>query len=474
MKVVIANSVGRDQRGNHIIHFPSRWTACVGKVKDFTYYPYELAYLSSLLKEQTDLDVKMVDGNLLQLNAEKYIDLLIKEKPDWLVMETSTAVYFEDLKVATALKELLGTKTIFAGQHPTAFPDEVLADGIDFVCKGEYEFTVLDLLQGKELSTILGLHPNPPRPLADLNQLPFPEDQDISRLDYAPIGGCDYREVELFASRGCPLSCVFCVCGNLYYPRPNWRPRNIEGIIAEIQYLKERYPKMEGIFFDEEQHNGSKQFIHQLSEAIIKNELHNLKFSAMCNYWNLDAETLWIMKQAGYYKLRIGIETASEKVAKAIHKPICIERLKEVLKAAKRADLFMYGTFTFGAPGSSPEEDRKTLNLLKELLSEELLSEFQASICVPQPGTPFYLWAEKNGYLTTKDWQTYNGYTAVVSYPHYSREEIEYAFQQSWNISASKRISHLTEIPYLLYRRVRRYGLAHAARDAFNAIRSQL
>lgn len=471
MKVVIANSVGRDGKGNHIIHFPSRWTACVGKTKDFTYYPYELAYLSSLLKEQTDLDVKMVDGNLLQLNAEKYIDLLVKEKPDWLVMETSTAIYHEDLKVAQRVKAEFGTRVVFTGQHPSAFPEDVLADGIDFVCRGEYELTVLRLLQGEDPSRIPGLYPNRPAPLINLNELPFPEDHDISRFNYAGVSGCDYREIELFGSRGCPLSCVFCVCGNLYYPRPNWRPRNIEGIIAEIQYLKERYPKMEGIFFDEEQHNGSKQFIHQLSEAIIKNELHNLKFSAMCNYWNLDKETLRVMKKAGYYKLRIGIETASEKVAKAIRKPIDVKRLKETLGQAREVGMQMYGTFLFGAPGSSRDEDMKTLSLLKELLDGGLLSDFQSSICVPQPGTPFYEWAYESGYLVTKDWRKYNGYSAVVSYPYYSKQEIEDIFQQTSALHPARREKGLFEISSLVARRFKRYGLLRALRDASKTVR---
>ncbi len=472
MKVVVANSVGKDAKGNHFIHFPSRWTACVGRIKDFTYYPYELAYLSSLLKKRTNLKVKMVDGNLLQLNAEEYFDLLLKEEPDWLIMETSTAVYSEDLKLASAIKRHLGTKIIFTGQHPTAFPQEVLADGVDFVCRGEYELTVLALLQGKDPRIIKGLYPNPSGNLVDLNQLPLPEDKDISRLNYAGISGCDYKEIELFASRGCPLSCIFCVCGNLYYNRPNWRPRNINEIISEINYLKERYPEMEGIFFDEEQHNGNKQFVHVLSEEIVKHKLNRLKFSAMCNYWNLDAEILRSMKQAGYYKLRIGIETASIKVADTIRKPINIQKLKEVLREAKKAGIRMYGTFIFGAPGSSREEDTKTIRLLYQLITENLLSDFQSSICVPQPGTPFYQWAEENGYLTTKDWRKYDGYRAVVSYPHYPKEAIEEIFQLSWRVCAAKRIKRLPEIPYLVANRLKRYGFSQTARDIFRTLRT--
>ena len=431
MRVIIANSVGIDECGNRIVHFPSRWTASVGKSEGFTYYPYELAYLSSLLKRDTNHNVKLVDGNLLKLNANEYIKLIEKEKPDVLIMETSTMVYNEDLKVAKAIKEKIYTKLIFAGQHPSAYPEEVLADGVDYVCIGEYEFTVLDILSGKDPKTILGLYPNQRRSLLDVKQLPFPEDEDVSRFDYAEPGepACEYKEIEMFASRGCPMSCVFCVCSNLYYAKPNWRPRKIDNIIEEIKYLRNKYPQIEGIFFDEEEHNASRKFILELTDAIKENRLNALKYNAMCGYWTLDREMIEAMYSAGYYKLRIGIETASETVAKAMRKKINIPQLKFVLKVAKDIGLKMYGTFTFGAPQSTREEDMKTVRLIKKLVDNDLLYNLQTSICTPQPGTPFYHWAEENGYLISKNWRDYDGATcAVVSYPDYSNKEIEEVF----------------------------------------------
>ena len=430
MKVIIANSVGIDEYGDHIVHFPSRWTASVGKRKCFTYYPYELAYLSSLLKRETDYEIKMVDGNLLQFNASNYIDFLRKYKPDWLIMEPSTIIYKEDLKVARALKKEFSTKIIFTGQHATAFPKETLADGIDYVCIGEYEYTVLDILKGKPRKQILGLYPNARRPLLDVNDLPFPEDDDISRWDYINIGGSEYKEIETFASRGCPMSCVFCVCRHIYYGQPNWRERNIKSIIDEIKYLRGKYPQMEGIFFDEEEHNVKKRFIMDLTKAIKANGLDDLKYNAMCGYWTLDREMIEAMYSAGYYKLRIGIETASEIVAKAMRKKIDISRLKSILEIAKDVGMKMYGTFTFGAPMASKKEDLKTIRLIKELVERDLLYDLQTSICTPQPGTPFFHWAEDNGYLISKNWRDYDGINcAVVSYPHYSNKEIEEIFK---------------------------------------------
>lgn len=134
----------------------------------------------------------------------------------------------------------------------------------------------------------------------------------------------------------------------------------------------------------------------------------------------------------------------------------------------------MYGTFLFGAPGSTREKDTKTLLLLKRLLAEELISDFQSSICVPQPGTLFYRWADQKGYLLTKDWSKYNGYRAVVSYPHYSKEEIEDVFQECASIAASMLAMRIGEIPSLVGRRLKRYGLPRTARELLKVLRSRL
>lgn len=434
-KVIIANSVGKDPEGNYYIHFPSRWTAKMGKSQDFNFYPYELAYLSSLLKRETKFQVKMVDGNLLGLNPDEYIRLLTKEKPDWIIMETSTPVYKFDLKVARAMQDLFGTKIIFCGQHPTAFPEEVLKDGVNYVCLGEFEYTVLDILNDKPKKKILGLYPNGYRPLLDVNDLPFPEDNDISRMDYDHIGGCDYKEIEFFASRGCPFSCSFCVAGNLYYPRPNWRPRNVDNIIKEIKYLRKKYPQMEGIFFDEEDHVVSKPFIMQLTSAIIKNGLNYLHYDAMCGYINMDREMLTAMKNAGYYKLRIGIETGSDKVSKvALGKRVNNNKLIEVLTIAKELGIKMYGTITLGAKGSTKKEDFKTLALIKELTCSDLLFDFQRSISTPLPGTPYYKWALENNRLIDKNLDHFDGCHAVVKLPGYPVKDLLEVFDECGRI----------------------------------------
>ena len=427
MKIVIANSVGVDSNGYHMVHVPSRWSLGVKNFTNCGYYPWELAYTSSLLKRDTDHDIKFLDGVLNAWDFNIYIQRLREEKPDWLIMESSTRTIGEDLRLARAAKNEFKTKVIMTGQHPMAHPEEVLKVA-DFVCIGEYEFAVLDLILDKNPKNIPGVYPNPRGELPDINLLPFPEDDDVRRIDYHEPN-CRFKQIQMYGSRGCPRRCNFCAAATLYYDQLNWRPRNVRNIIEEIKVLKKKYPEMEGVFFDEETHNIHKSFNIELAQEIKKAGLGNLKYEAMCEYVSLDEEALTKMKSAGYYKIRFGIETGSDHVAEqmTLGKKHDLKKLRSILNFGKDIGMRFYATISVGGLGSSPEEDQKTVDLVYELASKNLIHEIQVSINTPQPGTDFYNSCIEKGLLKTEtvnEGFDGNGHV-VVEYPNYRAEQIQ-------------------------------------------------
>ena len=427
MKIVIANSVGVDSNGYHMVHVPSRWSLGVKNFTNCGYYPWELAYTSSLLKRDTDHDIKFLDGVLNAWDFDTYMQRLREEQPDWLIMESSTRTIGEDLRLAKAAKNEFKTKVIMTGQHPMAHPEEVLKVA-DFVCIGEYEFAVLDLILGKNPKNIPGVYPNPRGELPDINLLPFPEDDDIRRIDYHEPN-CRFKQIQMYGSRGCPRRCNFCAAATLYYDQLNWRPRNVSNIIEEIKVLKKKYPEMEGVFFDEETHNIHKSFNIELAQEIQKAGLGNLKYEAMCEYVSLDEEALTKMKSAGYYKIRFGIETGSDHVAEqmTLGKKHDLKKLRSILNFGKDIGMRFYATISVGGLGSSPEEDQKTVDLVYELASKNLIHEIQVSINTPQPGTDFYNSCIEKGLLKTEtDNEGFDGNGhVVVEYPNYRAEQIQ-------------------------------------------------
>lgn len=450
-RIVVANSVGIDSNNLAIIHSPSRWTNSSPDRNVFTYYPWELAYTSALLKRDTEHEVFFIDGCLEKYDVDAFFEKISDIKPTILIMEPATRTWRDDKDLMERTKKAFGTRLIVVGQHATAFPLEVQKIA-EYVVLGEYEYTVLDIVQGKKRSDILGLYPNARRALLDVNSLPWPEDNDVSRIRYGVPGepSSEYLEIQAYATRGCPMNCNFCVCRHLYYNQPNWRPRNTQDIVRELQYLKKKYPQMEGIFFDEEFHNVGKMFILELSQEIIKGKCDDLKIEAMCAYYTLDEEMMDAMRAAGYYLLRVGIETAGEKAAAGINLGVKfnLTKLRSILAYAKKIDLKMYGTFTFGAPGSTKRDDQATLDLMDEIVGDGLLWRFQTSICTPQPGAPFYDWAKEKGFLKTFASEDYDGGNSVVlEYPDYSSEEIMSMYmkaQKYYDLAVQNRfVSHL-------------------------------
>ncbi len=489
MKVAVCNSVGIDSEGYAMIHSPSRWTNSSKDLSIFTYYPWELAYASSILKRDTDHDVKFFDGCLNKWDHDAFVEQVSDFGPDYLVMDSATRTIEADSRFAKEIKRRFGTKLIFCGPHATTFPDEV-GEYADHVVLREYELVVRDILQGKNPNDIPGLYPNVGlRPPLDVNDLPLPEDDDVSRLAYGMPGepSSEYLEIQAYASRGCPLSCTFCVCGNISYSRPNWRPRDPENVVMELQNLRRRYPQLEGIFFDEEVHNGSKKYILELTRAIRENGLADLKYDVMCGQWPMDEEVLDAMKSAGYYMVRLGIETAGEHAAQGMDlgRKFNVPRLTQLMKYGSSIGLKFYGTFTFGGQGSTDDCDKKTIALINDLLDNGYLWRFQLSISTPQPGTPYYNWAKSNGYLREMDWKRFDGGNCcVVDLPGYPAEQVmanfreaekayEKGFNRRYSVTAKDTFSALN-IPQprevLLFRSTRMKQMNHvtdALRHAF-------
>ena len=433
MEILVANSVGIDRNGYHMVHVPSRWSLGVKNFTNCGYYPWQLAYTSSLLKRDTSHNIRFLDGVLKGWDVDTY--LTHAGQPDWLIMESSSRTIREDLRFAKTLKENFGTRLVFTGQHPMANPKEVLKIA-DHVCIGEYEFAVLDLVSGKEPKKIAGVFPNKRGKLIDINLLPFPEDEDVKRIDYHEPN-CRYKQIQMYGSRGCPRRCNFCAAATLYYDELNWRPRNIDNIIKEIQTLYEKYPQMEGVFFDEEVHNIKKSFNIALAKGIRETGLHNLKYEAMCEYASLDEEAMEEMRAAGYYKIRFGIETGSDRVAEkmTLGKKHDLKKLKTMLEFGKSIGMLFYGTISVGGLGSDKDEDQKTIDLIYDYAAKGWLDEIQVSINTPQPGTDFYNFCEEESLITpSNDWQGFDGNGhVVVNYPHYPKEEIQTSFRKALN-----------------------------------------
>lgn len=429
MNIVIANGPRTLDNGKEVILFPSRWDSGVPGRAPFQFYPYELAVLSTLLKrELPHANVTMLDGNLEGWGSDRYIQEIAKHKPDVLICECSALTYPTMTRIANALTN--NTRTMLCGPMASHYAN---ADPFDPACDvwgdfivGEYELKVLELLGGTvppEARTEAGL--------IHLDWLPWPEDEDVDRSRYYEINHyAPPAMIQLYPTRGCPLSCSFCVVPTYYgghgKTSRSHRTRNVEDVCDEIEYLAERYSNFHGCYFNEEAHNANAEWFAQFCEALIRRGLNRYQYDAMCGMWSFTPDLVQLAKRAGYRQIRFGLESTSEAVGKAIKKTLSRERTESFLWWLKDAGIGAYATIQVGAMGSTDESDRQTIADVKEWIRLGMIQKWQLSTSTPQPGTPFHKLAQENGWLTTEDINQYDGYRAVVNFPDYSAARIQH------------------------------------------------
>lgn len=443
MHILIMTPVGRTEAGQQIDYFPQRWSGSSGDFKVTTFFPFSLAYLSAGLKRDTRHDIRMIDANYYGVDSDEYVDIVSQQAPDLLIVEIDSIIFRKQLGIFLRLKEKMPKLKILAcGPSPTSEPELALAAGVDFVADGEFETSITNFVASDCKLPSPGIYPTPRSGLVDINALPLPEDIDIHRRNYCRLYGSEYREVEMWATRGCPVMCNFCVVTNVYYGSANFRTRHVAAVLDEIRYLQRTIPELEGIFFNEEAHNFNRKYIHELCHALIESGLNReIKFNCMGNYDTMDVETLALMQQAGYYKIRIGLESLEPGVTKWISRNGRLKssqaKLTDVLKNCRDLGIKVYATLSVGTLGASFEQDIRTLDTITGLHRDGFIQEFSLSINTPMPGTPFYEQALQQGWLIEHGADFDGAYGAMINLPGYSAEQINLAFEYGSKIRAS-------------------------------------
>lgn len=377
------------------------------------YYPYWLAYATGVL-EKEGFDVKLIDGVAADWGMHDVMKFVDKFKPDLTVISTSTPSIFNDIDYGVKIKKRTGSFVTLVGTHVTALPGEALKrKGIDSVARGEYDYTIRDLVytlkSGRPLKKIKGLSfkqkrkiiHNPNRPLIkDLDEIPFASKVyerhlDIKRYFYPTV---QHPEVTILTSRGCKFQCAFCLYANIFW-KGTYRFRSAKNVADELEYIENNLDVKEVMFEDATFSAAyTKDRVREICKEIIKRKIE-IGWVANSRA-DVDYETLNLMKKAGCRELCVGFESAEQAVLNGIPKGLVLRQSRKFMEAANNAGIVVHGCFILGLPGETKETVEKTIDFALELDPETI----QVFPMMVYPGTPAFKWAEKNGFLRTKDW----------------------------------------------------------------------
>ncbi|MFX1534956.1 MAG: B12-binding domain-containing radical SAM protein [Promethearchaeota archaeon] len=339
---------------------------------------------------------KYLKQNILELIPELTIDDLNINPTDQenMVEETLTAISelyrpFEKIPfigfslisnilslsiLARFVKELNNdVQVVFGGPFPSysGYADLYLRYKVtDYCVRNEGEETLLELLQGKNVSDIAGLsyqinnkfYHNPPRPPLDLADLPLPIYDGYQEHRLTILG--------MNTNRGCPFRCRF--CSGLCVHR-TFRKFPVERIIMEIEHLLKNYPVKLLAFVDSAINNDLpfiKQVLKEYNRQILPTLKKPLSLAATANLKYFDKEFADLAKQAGFRLLYFGIESTLPHIQEKFvgNKRFGMEEVREKLMLCQEDNLGIYGSFIIGFPGMTEEEINLEFKQIKELL----------------------------------------------------------------------------------------------------------
>jgi hopanoid biosynthesis associated radical SAM protein HpnJ len=394
------------------------------EVKSF-WYPTWLAQAAAMVEGS-----KLIDAPPHELKFADIVDDL--KAHELIVIHTSTPSFKSDCKTARMIKEINPSAIIgFIGAKVAVEPEESLKAcvAIDFVARNEYEFTIKEIAEGRDWSTIKGMSyrgkdgatvHNPEREiLMDMDQLPsvlplYKRDLDTTKY----FGGyLKHPYLSFYTGRGCKSHCTFCL-----WPQTigghKYRYRSIPVVVEEIKYIQKNFPEVKEIFFDDDTLTDN----HDRVEALAV-ELGKLGVVWSCNAKaNVPRKTLEVLKANGLRLLLVGYESGNQKILHNIKKGLLVDVARRFAKDCHELGIVVHGTFILGLPGETRETIQETLAFAKEVNPRTL----QVSLAAPYPGTFLYNQAKENGWFASDiDLLTEDGtQIAPLNYPHLSHTEI--------------------------------------------------
>ncbi|MCW3478603.1 hopanoid biosynthesis associated radical SAM protein HpnJ [Neisseriaceae bacterium JH1-16] len=396
------------------------------EIKSF-WYPTWLAQPAALVPGSRVLDAP-ADGLDVQQTLEIAADY------ELIVIHTSTPSFPTDAKFAEELKALKPEVMIgMVGAKPAVDPGGTLgaSPAIDFVCREEFDYTCMEVAQGRPLKDVLGLSykrpdgslwHNEPRPMIEnMDELPFvaPIYQRDLKIDNYFIGYLKHPYVSIYTGRGCRSHCTFCL-----WPQTvgghRYRTRSAENVIAEVKWIKENMPEVKEIMFDDDTFTDFKPRAEEIARG-----LGELGVTWSCNAKaNVPYSTLKIMRENGLRLLLVGYESGDDQILHNIKKGLRTDIARRFTEDCRKLGITIHGTFILGLPGETRDTIEKTIEYAKEINPHTI----QVSLAAPYPGTTLYRQAVDNGWLEeNKVINLVNDsgvQLAAISYPHLSKEEI--------------------------------------------------
>ncbi len=362
--------------------------------------PLGLAYIAGHLKKN-GFDAEMMDANHRKMTTSEVLPYILQNDFGLIGLYATTLGYNCAIELGSAIKkENPNVKLILGGPHAIGEKGNILeqSDVFDFVCWGEGELLMVELLQtlasgSKDYSDIGALVwrngdeivVNPVQDVIALDDLPSPF-REFSNFNGYRQKIFSYQRPSFFnfqTSRGCPFHCIFCSSPRQLQEIQGKKMRyhSIEWIERELDFLV--YEKgIREIYFVDDTFNVKKSRVVEICK-LIKRKYPQLIWSCNIEVAITSKDLLIQMQDAGCWSVMIGAESGSQKILDLLKKGITVEQVRDVSNWCYEIGLMGRASFILGHPGETKETLNETIELAKTLMLPFINFVFMT----PTPGT---------------------------------------------------------------------------------------
>lgn len=364
-----------------------------------------IANLSGILKANGhDADLLLVS------HTPDLIAAIRKYDPGLIAFSALTGVHHSIEKLAYQIKRAVNVPIIVGGPHPTYSPEMIFGDGIDIICQGEGEMAMLELADAlehdRDVTAIRNLHVktrrgtvhrNPLRPAIPLDELPFPDRE----LYYKYAFLRDMPMKRFIASMGCPYPCTFChepVIRDLYRKNTKseyLRRKSVARAVAEIKYIKDRYPLnhvhfSDDLFFIRNNYKWLEEFAELYPREV------GVPFNCNIRYDSVTQHSADLLEKALCHGAAVGLESGNEQIREVvIKKRSKNENIVEGARLLREKKIKVLTTNMIGLPGETLDTALETVQLNMLLKSDYV----RANTFLLFPGLPLVEYSRQMGYI---------------------------------------------------------------------------
>jgi anaerobic magnesium-protoporphyrin IX monomethyl ester cyclase len=395
-----------------------------------------LCYLGAIIKDHVNsvsipIDMRIDPSPISFKKFEKHLVNMEKQgnKCDLVGISTMTASFPNAIKLAKIAKNH-GAYVVAGGYHPSALYEAMFdVPEIDATIRGEGEMTFKELVLKGPSKEVKGLSfrdkdgiatHNPDREkIMNLDSLPFP---DRNLRPDNPI----FRKHEVIVtSRGCDGACTFCA-NNVVHGR--WRGRSPENTVAELKLLYVQNPDLTIHIWDANfMQDGIR--VAKIINLVKENNIHFKYFCEMrVDHIIKHPDLIQGLAEIGMEWIAIGIESPNQEILKKLKKGITPSGVEKAIDILKKNNIKIIGYLMIGDPDETDEQMKDYPTYATKIGVDKIMLAIQT----PHPGSQFFKDLEKDGTITSYDWEKYDIGHSVAKLKYMTNRDCELLMDWCW------------------------------------------